>query len=741
MARDTENREDKDAASKDGGSTETRSTLNSESALHSGLLDDRDQHLDKAHDYHLDQDMGETMEQVNANLHLGSQTEEQPYGLEETPGGGQQNGDAIDLSPTMSGNHEDILATGETAALQSVAAGALPVEETGSDTSSASNGSFSDPANRLNGSNQPETNGFGLEPNARGSAQVQESQARSTEAAPSEDDTPEEGEVESDLSAVTDINTAVDVVDEDAGIGADTGIRASADVAAGATVTYSLLDDAGGLFSIDPETGIVTVAGALDAEAAGNHQIVVLATASDGETQTETFTITVRDVNEYDVSPISTVGTVADEISEHAEGGSETGIQVSATDRDVSDTVTYAIDDPRFDIDAQGIVSIAEGATFDAETEGSVSFTVTATSTDGSTSEQTFTLKLADENEYAVSDLADSDASANTIAEDATAGTQVGVTALATDADATDSVSYSVDDSRFTVDSDGVVTVADGESFDAETEGSIDITVTATSTDGSTSTETFTISVSDVDEYDVSAVTDSDATANTIAEDATAGTQVGVTALATDADATDSVSYSVDDSRFTVDTDGVVTVADGASFDTETEGSIDITVTATSTDGSTSTETFTISVSDVNESDVSAVTDSDASANTIAEDATAGTQVGVTALATDADATDSVSYSIDDSRFSVDADGVVTVASGASFDAETEGSIDITVTATSTDGSTSTETFTISVSDVNESDVSAVTDSDASANTIAEDATAGTQVGPTVGNAEAATTT
>ncbi|WP_460088502.1 cadherin repeat domain-containing protein, partial [Roseibium sp. LAB1] len=219
------------------------------------------------------------------------------------------------------------------------------------------------------------------------------------------------------------------------------------------------------------------------------------------------------------------------------------------------------------------------------------------------------------------------------------AGTQVGVTALATDADATDTVSYSVDDARFTVDENGVVRVADGASFDAETEGSIDITVTATSTDGSTSEETFTISVSDVNESAVSAVTDTDSAANTIAEDAAAGIQVGVTALATDADATDTVSYSVDDARFTVDENGVVRVADGASFDAETEGSIDITVTATSTDGSTSEETFTIAVSDVNESAVSAVTDTDTAENTIAEDATAGTQVGVTALATDADAT------------------------------------------------------------------------------------------------------
>ena len=184
------------------------------------------------------------------------------------------------------------------------------------------------------------------------------------------------------------------------------------------------------------------------------------------------------------------------------------------------------------------------------------------------------------------------------------------------------------------VDENGVVTVADGASFDAETEGSIDITVTATSTDGSTSTETFTIS-----------------RFRRGRERCLRGHRHGCLGqhdcrrrngrhpgrrdrtLATDADATDSVSYTVDDSRFTVDENGVVTVADGASFDAETEGSIDITVTATSTDGSTSTETFTISVSDVDmTSDVSAVTDTDASDNTIAEDATAGTQVGVTAL-------------------------------------------------------------------------------------------------------------
>ena len=90
MASDTQNRDTQENTSSEGNTTETRTTLNSDSILHSGLLDNRDEHLDKAHDYHLDQDMGESMEQVNANLHLGSDEEEQRYVEQEDPSSGAQ---------------------------------------------------------------------------------------------------------------------------------------------------------------------------------------------------------------------------------------------------------------------------------------------------------------------------------------------------------------------------------------------------------------------------------------------------------------------------------------------------------------------------------------------------------------------------------------------------------------------------------------------------------------------------
>ena len=100
----------------------------------------------------------------------------------------------------------------------------------------------------------------------------------------------------------------------------------------------------------------------------------------------------------------------------------------------------------------------------------------------------------------------------------------------------------------------------------------------ATSTDGSTSTESFTVNLSDdTSEAAVGPVADSDANANSVSESAANGSYVGVTALATDADATDTVSYSLDDDaggRFAIDPGtGAITVADSSLLDYETDRS------------------------------------------------------------------------------------------------------------------------------------------------------------------------
>src|SRR4029453_7424455 len=100
---------------------------------------------------------------------------------------------------------------------------------------------------------------------------------------------------------------------------------------------------------------------------------------------------------------------------------------------------------------------------------------------------------------------------------------------------------------------------------------------------------------------------------------------------------------------------------------------------------------FTIAVNDVNEFAVTTPSDSNAAANAVNENSAVGTVVGVTAFASDADATtNAVTYSLTNDaggKFAIDAaTGVVTVA--GAIDRKVDASLDIMVRATSADGST-----------------------------------------------------
>jgi hypothetical protein len=95
-----------------------------------------------------------------------------------------------------------------------------------------------------------------------------------------------------------------DTVAENSAIGTTSASRRSASDPDGTdVVTYSLTNDAGGRFAIDPNTGVVTVAGAIDREAAASYDITIRATSTDTSFTSLTVTISISDVNE---SPVST---------------------------------------------------------------------------------------------------------------------------------------------------------------------------------------------------------------------------------------------------------------------------------------------------------------------------------------------------------------------------------------------------------------------------------------------------
>lgn len=558
---------------------------------------------------------------------------------------------------------------------------------------------------------------------------------------------------EFDAGALTDAAATANAVNENAANGTAVGVTASS-VDADSTnnaISYSLDDSAGGRFAIDSGSGVVTVANGslLNRETAASHDVVVRATSADGSFSTQSFTIALTDVSEFSASAIVDTNGAADGIIENAANGTAVGITALTSDADATNNlITYSLDDSaggRFAIDSgTGVVTVANGSLLDRETTTAYAITVRGTSADGSYATRNFTVSLSDADEFDVGAISDGDGAINAVQENAANGTAIGVIASAVDADAsTNAITYSLDDSaggRFAVDATtGVVTVADGSLLDRETAASHDIVVRATSADGSFSVQSFTIAVNDANDLDVSAIGDVDASADAVNENAANGTAVGITAQAADADATNNtVTYSLDDSatgRFAIDaTSGVVTVADGSLLDREAAASHDIVVRATSADGSFSTQTFTIAIGDADELNVGAIIDSNAAATLVSENAANGTPVGLTAQATDADATNNaITYSLDDSaggRFAIDAStGIVTVADGSLLDREAAASHDIVVRAASSDGSFSTQSFSINLGDLDEADVGAIADATGAANAVSENAANGSTVG------------
>ncbi|SNT37324.1 hypothetical protein SAMN05421757_1131, partial [Tropicimonas sediminicola] len=193
---------------------------------------------------------------------------------------------------------------------------------------------------------------------------------------------------------------------------------------------------------------------------------------------------------------------------------------------------------------------------------------------------------------------------------------------------------------------------------------------------------------------------DGDPDANQISETASTGALVGITASAADPDPDDSVTFSVDDPRFTIDpVTGVISRSGSGELDALSEPSITLQVTANSSDFSTAVETFDLTVLDAPEPVAfDSPPDANPAADRILADAAAGTSVGITASASDPDLGDTVTYSIDDSRFSIDpVSGVITRSNTGSLDALSEPTITVSVTASSSDGSSATEAFSLSV--------------------------------------------
>ncbi|MCT4655399.1 MAG: Ig-like domain-containing protein, partial [Cohaesibacter sp.] len=279
------------------------------------------------------------------------------------------------------------------------------------------------------------------------------------------------------------------------------------------------------------------------------------------------------------------------------------------------------------------------------------------------------------------------------------AGAVIG-TLSTTDADSSDTHSYTVSDNRFEVVQQGnqqVLKLKDGESLDHEAADNIAVTVTTNDGNGGTFNQDFNISVGDVNEG-VSAQNGSASTN----EDAVS---LSGNLTATDLDG-DSLTYSLvsgpEAGTVTVNADGSYSFVPGADFQSLADGeSRTVSFTYEAADGKGESDQATISIEVTGSND--GPTAVALSANGVDEN-DAGAVIG-TLTTTDADSSDTHSYTVSDNRFEVVQQGnqqVLKLKDGESLDHEAADSIAVTVTTNDGNGGTFNQDFNISVGDVNE---------------------------------------
>ncbi|MBB6521888.1 cadherin repeat domain-containing protein [Pseudoteredinibacter isoporae] len=520
------------------------------------------------------------------------------------------------------------------------------------------------------------------------------------------------------VGSISDSDGNDDIVAENSAVGSVVGVTALAVGGPNDTVSYSLSEDADGRFAIDSDTGVVTVAGDLDYEAASSHNIVVVATSSNGTQSEASFTINIGNANEAPTLLINgsdqQTSTAITTITEDFENGA-TGWSNNTTSDGGSPTGTVL---GRF-----GGPNIFTGNAPDS-------------------TEKTFALGSGADRAVIEFNLYEFDSWDGESFVVEVNGERVEIASLSHQRDdgATSgtqgSLSWSMEPQGASADH-GFTQYANGYVTDQLYTVRIEVEQPGdqlTLRLGSTLNEWLENESWAIDNLKIESF-DGNGASNTLAvQENQAGAQIATVAVQ-DPDGQGQETYSVDDARFEV-VGGVLKLKDDQSLDYETETSVTLTVTVTDEGGLTDQQTLTVDVIDVNELlpvPVGHVTDRDGGDNTVAENSPVGTVVGVTAQAAGGP-NDTVTYSLSDNadgRFAIDASsGVVTVAGDLDYEAQT--SHVITVVATSSNGTQSESSFTIQVSDVQELvPVASATDADASTNSVAENSPVGTVVGIT----------
>ena len=451
-----------------------------------------------------------------------------------------------------------------------------------------------------------------------------------------------------------------------------------------------------------------------DHEATPSYTVTVTATDSSNATAVAGVTISVTDVDEPPDAPATpTVNAVS---------GSTTSLAVSWA---------APANAGKPDIDSYDVQYRVSGATAWSDGPQNVTGTTTTATITSLAANTPYEVQVRATNAEGDSGWSDppgagrTNAPANTapvfnpsnvsrnIAENTAAGQDIGAAVTATDADAGDTLTYTLggtDMASFDfVASTGQIRTKSGITYDHEATPSYTVTVTATDSSNATADADVTISVTDVDEPP-------DAPA-TPAVNAVSGstTSLAVSWVAPanagkpDIDSYD-VQYRVSGTAAWSDgpqnVTGTTTTATATITSLAANTPYEVQVRATNDEGDSGWSTPPGAGRTNAPANTAPVFSSSNVSRSIAENTAAGQNVGAVVEATDADAGDTLTYTLggtDMASFDfVASTGQIRTKSGITYDHEATPSYTVTVTATDSSNATADATVTISVTDVDE---------------------------------------
>ncbi len=518
----------------------------------------------------------------------------------------------------------------------------------------------------------------------------------------------------------------------------------------GDTLTYSLSGINASKFSIISSSGQLQTRASLDYESKTSYAVTVAVFDSFGGSDSITVTINVADVEENRAPVFSEGSTTTRSVAENTGANSNIGTVVTATDAD-NDTLTYTLggtDAATFSIDSTN-GQIKTKASLDYETKNT--YSVILTVSDGhATDTIAVTINVTNIDENRAPMFSEGDTAIRSVAENTGANSNIGTAVAATDAD-NDTLTYTLggtDAATFNIDST-TGQIKTKEALDYETKNTYSITLTVS--DGlATDTIAVTIHVTDIDENRAPIFTEGSNATRKVAENATAGTNIGNAITATDPD-NDTLTYSLggqDASAFGIDTT-TGQLRTNAALDYETKSIYSISVTA-SDSKLTATIAVTINITDIDElpdqvvevkgasaNNAPVFTDGSSTSRSVAENTGSGVDIGTPISATDADGhtlnytlggTDAASFSINSTTGQLRTNAVL------DYEAKSIYSVSVTVS----DGTlTDSITVTINVTDVNENRAPVFTDGTSTTRSVAENTGSGVDIGSAVSATDA----